>query len=45
MNSDKIKKYQETYQYMVASRYTDHLQAEASKRGEVFFIYLHQDMN
>ena len=37
MNSDKIKKYQETYQYMVASRYTDHLQAEASKRGEVFF--------
>ena len=37
MDSEKINYYLETYHHMVASRYTDHLQAEAAKRGEVFF--------
>ena len=37
MDRKKISYYLETYKHMIASRYTDHLQADAAQRGEVFF--------
>ena len=37
MNPEKISDYLNTYKHMIASRYTDHLQADAAQRGEVFF--------
>ena len=37
MDQKKISYYLETYEHMIASRYTDHLQADAAQRGEVFF--------
>ena len=37
MKPKKINDLRETYKHMIASRYTDYLQADAAQRGEVFF--------
>jgi 2-oxoisovalerate dehydrogenase E1 component len=37
MNTTKAEHLLNIYRHMVASRYTDHLQSEAARRGEVFF--------
>jgi 2-oxoisovalerate dehydrogenase E1 component len=37
MNTPSVEKLLEIYRPMVASRYTDHLQAATAQRGEVFF--------
>ncbi len=37
MTAESVGSFLETYRHMVASRYTDHLQAAAAQRGESFF--------